>query len=119
MRKFLSTAILFALPVALAGCDKAADTPKAEVSADTMGEMTMPGEMRTAMGSGTVTAIDAAAGRITLDHEPIAELEWPAMEMGFAINADKLNGIAVGDAVTFDMQWDGRTGEITSLTKDR
>lgn len=119
MRKFLPTAILFALPVALAGCDKTADNPETGVSADTMGEMAMPAETKMASGSGTVTAIDAAAGRITLDHEPIAELEWPAMEMGFAINADKLDGIAVGDAVTFDVQWDGKAGEVTSITKDR
>lgn len=119
MRKFLPTAMLFALPVALAGCGKTADTPETEVSADTMSEMAMPAETKMASGSGTVTAIDAAAGRITLDHGPIAELEWPAMEMGFAINADKLNGIAVGDAVTFDLQWDGRAGEITTISKDR
>lgn len=32
MRKFLPTAMLFALPVALAGCGKTADTPETEVS---------------------------------------------------------------------------------------
>lgn len=53
-----SIAGMVTLPVALAGCDKKADAPQAEVSADAMGEMPMSAETKMAKGSGTVTAID-------------------------------------------------------------
>jgi membrane fusion protein, copper/silver efflux system len=36
-------------------------------------------------GRGTVTAIDAAKGRVELDHEPIPSMKWPAMKMSFAV----------------------------------
>ncbi len=117
MKTLVSIAMLVTLSVAIAGCDNNAAAPKADVSADPMGEMAMPAEPVMASGTGTVTAIDAAEGRVTLNHGTIAALEWPAMEMGFAVEADKLAGIDVGDAVSFDLQWDGRAGTVTAITK--
>lgn len=117
MKTLVSIAMLVTLSVAIAGCDNNAAAPTADVSAEPMEEMAMPAEPMMASGTGTVTAIDAAAGKITLNHDPIAKLEWPAMEMGFAVEADKLAGIDVGDAVSFDLQWDGRAGTVTSITK--
>ncbi len=118
MKTFVVAGLLLSLPIALAGCDKAADAPPTQGPADAVGDMAMPAETKSARGSGTVTAIDPAANRITLDHGPIAELEWPAMEMNFTIEAEKLEGIKVGDAVSFDLQWDGKAGEVTAITKD-
>lgn len=117
MKTLVSIALLVTLSVSIAGCDNNAAAPKADVSADPMGEMAVPAEAVMANGTGTVATIDAAAGRITLNHDPIAELEWPAMTMGFSVEADKLEGIAVGDVVSFDLQWDGRAGKVTSITK--
>ncbi len=56
-------------------------------------------------GRGKVTAIDAAKGRVELDHEPIASLNWPRMTMGFALE-DKaaLQAVKPGDSVEFELK---------------
>jgi len=56
-------------------------------------------------GLAKVTAIDAAKGRIELDHEPIAALKWPRMTMEFAVE-DKaaLAKLKAGDAVEFEVR---------------
>jgi Cu(I)/Ag(I) efflux system periplasmic protein CusF len=117
MKKLLMTATLVALPFGLSACNKSTEALKAEAPADAMGEMAMPAEAKMAKGSGMVTAIDAAAGKITLDHGPIAELEWPAMKMGFAAKPELLTGIAVGDMVDFDVNVTGSAGEVTAIRK--
>ena len=117
MKKTLLMTTLFALPLALTACNKPADEPKAEDPNDAMGSMTMPVEAKTAKGSGTVTAIDEGAGKITIDHGPITELQWPAMKMGFASNPELLSDVAVGDKVDFDVTVTGNAGEVTALTK--
>src|SRR5512134_678317 len=47
----------------------------------------------TASGSGEVTAVDPAAGTITIDHGPIEALDWPAMTMTFAASGVDLGAI--------------------------
>ena len=64
-----------------------------------------------------MTAIDATAGSVTLDHGPIAALEWPAMTMGFSANPKILKDIAVGDRVAFELDWDGKAGVVTQIAK--
>jgi membrane fusion protein, copper/silver efflux system len=55
-------------------------------------------------GRGQVVAIDAAAGRIELDHEPIPSLEWPRMQMEFVVeNKSQLSAIKKGDGVAFEL----------------
>jgi membrane fusion protein, copper/silver efflux system len=56
-------------------------------------------------GRGTVTSVDAAKGRVELDHEPIASLKWPRMTMEFAVQ-DKaaLSKLKKGDPVEFEMR---------------
>ena len=79
--------------------------------------MKMPGEAKMAKGSGTVTAIDKSTGKITIDHGPITELQWPAMKMGFASKPELLSGVAVGDKVDFSVTVTGNAGEVTALKK--
>lgn len=117
MKMTMMCATLFALPLGLSACDKPAESPTATTPAEAMGDMAMPTDAKMAKGVGTVTAIDAAAGKITLNHGPIGELEWPAMKMGFGVNASELKGIVVGDKVMFELKWDGKIGEITNITK--
>lgn len=122
MNRPLIVAALIALPIALAGCDKKPDAPQAEApkaaaSADAMPGMAMPEGSKMDKGTGTVTAIDAAAGKITLDHEAIAAVGWPAMKMGFSAKPDVLTGIAVGDKVDFDLVVTGSAGEVTAISK--
>lgn len=57
---------------------------------------------QTAEGEGVVTAVNASAGTVTINHGPIAALRWPAMTMAFPVqSANMLTGIAVGARVHF------------------
>nr|WP_221229554.1 efflux RND transporter periplasmic adaptor subunit [Niveibacterium umoris] len=54
-------------------------------------------------GKGRIEAIDATSGELTLAHEPIASLKWPAMTMDFVLANNALaKGLKAGDAVQFD-----------------
>ncbi len=74
-------------------------------------------EPKIGSGEGTVTAIDADTGKITLAHGPVTELNWPAMTMGFAAKDAQLGGLKVGDRVKFSFRWDGHAAEIESIDK--
>lgn len=82
-----------------------------------MGNMAMPAEAKTARGTGTVIAIDKATGKITLDHQAIPEAGWPAMKMAFDAKPAVVEGVAIGDKVTFDLALKGGGAEVTAITK--
>lgn len=56
----------------------------------------------TVEGTGVVKKIDAATGAVTIDHDPIRALNWPAMTMAFKV-PDKavLGQMKVGAKVRF------------------
>ena len=113
------------LSTALAACGKkpaeqAADAQAPAVAApaasDTMAGMDMSDAVM-AKGTGTVTAIDKATGRITLDHGPIDALKWPVMIVEFkATPTTLLDTVRVGDKVAFDLKMMDGTGEVTAIT---
>ena len=122
MKKAILLTAMLTLPVGLSGCDKKPEAPKVEapkaaVTADAMSNMAMPAGSKMGKGSGTVTAINAATGKITLDHGAIPAVGWPAMKMGFSAKPDLLKGVAVGDKVDFDVTVTGSAGEVTVLKK--
>jgi len=56
-------------------------------------------------GRGKVVNVDVKSNHVTLDHEPIAELGWPSMTMGFKVkNSQQLSKLKVGDEVDFDLK---------------
>lgn len=58
-------------------------------------------------GRGKVIEIDAKSGKLTLAHEPIEDLGWPAMTMGFKVKDSKqLEKLKAGDEVEFDLKAD-------------
>jgi len=64
-----------------------------------------PGETGSHRGRGVVTGLDAQQGRVELDHDPIASLQWPKMKMGFLVeNKAELQALKKGDAVQFELQ---------------
>jgi len=64
---------------------------------------TRMGGAATHKGTGKVEAI--GNGEVTLSHEPIPSLQWPAMTMGFKARADILpKDLKVGDAVSFELR---------------
>lgn len=118
MKKTLMIASSLALVASLAAC-KEAEAPKPAESAaantGSMSEMPMATDMKHGKGAGTVTEIDAAKSVVTIDHGDIAELQWPAMKMGFAIKPELLAGIKVGNKVNFEIDWDGKAGTVTKI----
>lgn len=76
------------VPIALlaAACSPPAaqDTAKTDAGMN-MAESAAPAVAGPISGVGTVTAVDAAAGTVSLDHEPIAAISWPAMSMQFRV----------------------------------
>lgn len=117
MNKTVMIVAMIALPLGVAGCDKTAEAPKAEAPAEAMADMAMPAEAKMAQGSGTVTGIDPAAGKITIEHGAIPAVSWPAMTMGFSAKPDVLKEIAIGDKVDFDLTIVGNAGEVTAIKK--
>jgi Cu(I)/Ag(I) efflux system periplasmic protein CusF len=108
--------------ILLSACGQKAETtakeqPAATTAASDMGNMAMPAQAKMAKSTGTVTAIDKVAGKITLDHGPIPEAGWPAMTMAFDAKPAVLGGVAVGDKVAFDVTIKGNSGEVTAITK--
>ena len=122
MKKAMILAAMLALPLGLSGCDKKPEAPKVEApgvtaSTQVMPNMEMPIGSKMGKSTGTVTAIDAATGKITLDHGAIPAVGWPAMKMGFSAKPAILKGIAVGDSVDFDVTVTGNAGEVTHIKK--
>ncbi|MBX9898232.1 MAG: copper-binding protein [Qipengyuania sp.] len=121
MKTSMMSAPVLALALVLAGCGNQADTPAdgtAAVTGAGAGQ-SAPASLKHGKAVGTVTAIDPGKGSVTLDHGAIADLNWPPMEMGFAAKPDQLAGLEVGDKVDFEIDWDGKTGSVTSIRKAR
>lgn len=111
-KRYLSVALLFAF----------ASGAQAE---DAMAGMNMDGmgmkEAQTAPAAhaqGTVKAIDAQVGKVTLMHGPVAALKWPAMTMGFKASTQQLEKLNVGDKVAFDFRMEGSTATIVDIRKE-
>ena len=72
----------------------------------------MPEEHRIPAG-GVVRAVDIEAHRLKLEHEAIAELDWPAMTMFFKVDpAVALDALQSGQEVHFSMVEDPETGWV-------
>ncbi len=117
-----------AIAFGLAACSKPAAAPSAPAAESTpadsagsgMATMTPDPAAVTGpvQGVGTVTAIDAAAGTVMLDHEAINAIMWPAMSMQFKVEDPSiLKGIAKGDHVSFELKSATETGLITKIEK--
>lgn len=64
--------------------------------------------------NGEVTKIDAAAGKITMRHGPIKNLDMDAMNMVFRVqDPTMLKGLKIGDKVKFEA--DRVNGQITVI----
>jgi Cu(I)/Ag(I) efflux system protein CusF len=68
-------------------------------------------------GVGIVKAIDSTQGTITLQHEAIASIHWPAMTMPFHVaRPELLKAVKVGDKVRFTVHPAGMDSTITAIT---
>ncbi len=67
-------------------------------------------------GTGTVTKIDTAGGKVTIAHGPIQTMKWPAMSMTFGVT-DKtlLERLASGKKIEFEFVQQGSDYVITTI----
>jgi Cu(I)/Ag(I) efflux system protein CusF len=103
--------LIMALVLALA----AAGTAQADdMSGMKMGQA--PAKAAVNHTKGVVKALDPAKGTITLSHEAVATLKWPAMTMTFGITPDLAKGIETGQKVDFEFVTQGMAGTITKIS---
>jgi Cu(I)/Ag(I) efflux system periplasmic protein CusF len=66
--------------------------------------------------SGTITRVDAAAGRVTIAHGPVQQLKWPAMTMSFGVgDRALLERAQPGKKVDFQFAKQGSDYVITKI----
>ncbi|TAN02561.1 MAG: copper-binding protein [Rhodanobacteraceae bacterium] len=65
-------------------------------------------------GVGVIKALDPKAGTITIKHQAIASIHWPAMTMTFKVaKPGLLQGLKVGEQVRFGLRTQGMSGTVT------
>ena len=71
---------------------------------------------KTGTGKGVITSIEAKDDKITIKHDAIPSVGWPAMTMTFKANSAKLlTGLKVGEKITFDVSVKGADAEVTAI----
>ena len=78
--------------------------------------MDMKGMVTKHQTTAVVKNIDAANGKVTLAHEPVKSLKWPAMTMGFAVKDKTLfDKLTVGNKVDVAFTKQGSEYVVTSV----
>lgn len=71
-------------------------------------------------GVGVVKAVDTAKNTITLQHEAIAAIGWPAMTMPFKVaSPELLKHVKVGDKVQFTFRQASTGSTVTAIRPAR
>ncbi len=70
-----------------------------------------------ASASGEVRRVDAAAGKITIKHGAISDLQLPAMTLVYRIDPALLKGIKPGDQVKFTARREAGQYVVTAISK--
>jgi|SRR5687768_2486449 Cu(I)/Ag(I) efflux system periplasmic protein CusF len=66
--------------------------------------------------TGTVKKVDAGKGVVTLAHDPVKSLKWPAMTMGFTVKDKALiDKLQPGKKVEFEFVQQGKDYVITGV----
>ena len=66
--------------------------------------------------TGVVTKVDAATGRITIKHDPVKSLNWPAMAMVFkAKDKAVLDKVKKGQKIDFGFVEQGKDYVVTDV----
>lgn len=70
----------------------------------------------TAKATGTVTALNAADRKVTLDHGAIPAIKWPPMKMEFAVAPSvDLSKVKTGDKVDFTLSGSSDSYTVQSI----
>ena len=105
-----------ALSLLLAACGEYKNAaPENRSGAEATPAAPQAGESYSAAGE--VTAI--AGDQVTIAHGPVEGIGWPAMTMTFrAGSPEMVQGVSVGDRVSFAFRQDGGAYILTSISKD-
>jgi Cu(I)/Ag(I) efflux system protein CusF len=81
-----------------------------------MGKKPAAGAQTVHKATGVVKKLDSKAGTVTLAHEPVKSLNWPAMTMGFTVK-DKalLDNLQPGKKVEIEFVQQAKDYVITSV----
>jgi Cu/Ag efflux protein CusF len=100
--------------------------PSGEVHAQGMNMKDMPGMKKDmlaakgakqATGTGTVTAVNTANRKLTLDHAPMPDIDWPAMKMEFSVAPSVApSKVKAGDRVKFTLSGSGNSYTVQSIS---
>ena len=64
----------------------------------------------------TVKSVDSSKGTVTLAHDPVKSLNWPAMTMGFSVKDKMLfDKMTVGKKVAVELVQDGSQYVVTAV----
>lgn len=110
--------LLLTLGVGLMG---AAAAQAAETSGMKMDGMKMEESAKAPVNRtrGVVKEFNTAKGTVTLSHDPVPALKWPAMTMAFKISPELAKGITVGQKVEFEFQAEGMNATISKIAPVR
>ncbi|NYT78504.1 copper-binding protein [Alcaligenaceae bacterium] len=76
-----------------------------------------PAVAQEATAKGEVRRVDAAAGKITIKHGAISELDLPAMTLVYIADAKLLTQIKPGDKITFKAKRVNGQYVVTEISK--
>jgi Cu(I)/Ag(I) efflux system periplasmic protein CusF len=114
-RLHLALVAIAVTSVAACAPDDSASTPPAAIPPAAMPAATAPAPAEN-RGVGVVQAIDTANATVTIAHEPIATLGWPAMTMAFKVAPpDVLDGVSPGQRIEFTLQGRDMSAVVTSI----
>jgi Cu/Ag efflux protein CusF len=107
----LSLALVLSLAVSAASHAQSGDMKDMD-----MAKKPAAGAQAAHKATGVVKKVDPKAGTVTLAHDPVKSLKWPAMTMGFQVK-DKtlLSKLAVDKKVEFEFVQQGKDYVITSV----
>jgi Cu(I)/Ag(I) efflux system protein CusF len=110
------------------GMDKKTASAQGEMKGMDMKGMDMKGMDMKAVGSdkktegqvhkatGKVAKVDRAAGTVTIDHGPVASMNWPSMTMAFKVkDSAMLDKAKQGAQVEFNFTQSGKDHVITDI----
>ncbi|MCU6667374.1 cation efflux system protein CusF [Enterobacteriaceae bacterium H4N4] len=110
--KTLSNALIFGLFSVVMSGAQANEMPAGEMSHMHAATQQDPAVSAT----GEVKLIDMKENKITIAHEPVAALNWPAMTMRFTLTSDtQAQGINAGDKVDFSFIQQGNLSLLQQI----
>jgi Cu(I)/Ag(I) efflux system periplasmic protein CusF len=119
--KKIALLVLVAAASALAACGREEAPSASNANTPNMPAAQQPAGGQAAAenrGVGVVQSVDAASGSLTIAHEAIEGLGWPAMTMSFKVDKPALlEGVEAGEHIEFTLRGRDMSAVVTSIEK--